>query len=398
MKESVRVWGGRFLFAVAVIAAYKTFDNFPQLLSGLREILRLLRPFLYGVVIAFLLLPPARSLEKLLRRPGKAWLDKRARGISAATCLAIFVLLLLAMLVWFVPALYQSLYSFAVSLPGHLNRLYQLAVDTFGNEPWLQSLQEQLSKKLTLEALLGLLSSLNVAGYAAGLSSAVGLLVDLFLAMILSIYILADRASLRRNLLRVLHLCCRPQTAAELRLLTVRIANVLYSFLYGQAMDALMVGVLSWLGFSLLRIPNAAMLGFFYGLFSLIPYFGAFIGVFTVAIFTLISGGPAKMLVALVFILVLQQIDGNIINPKIIGDSIGIKPLYVIFGATFFGGLFGIAGMLLGPPIMAILCELTDNFLQRREAGTPFAFQQEQSAPAEQAAHESSPESQNPSE
>lgn len=371
MKENLSVWATRFLFAVAVIAVYKTFDSFPDLLRWLQSVLRLLRPFFYGLVTAFLLLPPARKLEGLLNRIGQPGLKKRARGISVVSSLIGFVLLLLLAMFWFVPALYKSLSGFVTALPGYLGQLYQLAEEAFGKEPWISGLVNQLSEKFTFASILEWIGALNLSGYAAGLSTLLGQLVDLFLGMVLSIYILIDRASIRKNLLRMIRLFCKKQTVAELTLLTARIGNVLYSFLYGQAMDALFVGVASWLGFSLLQIPNAPMLGFFYGLFSLIPYFGAFIGVFTVGIFSLISGGVGKFIVAMVFILVLQQIDGNIINPKIIGNSIGIRPLYVIFGATFFGGLFGIAGMLLGPPLVAIAGELCDGFIRRREAALP---------------------------
>ena len=368
MKEkfsSLAVW---FLFAVGLIAVYKAFDRIEDLFSWAKAMLRLMRPFFDGAGIAFLLLPPAKRLEKLLLKIKKPWLRRRARTFSVAGSLIGFILLLALMLFWFVPALYQSLTAFIFTLPGHMNQVYATAVEYFGHEPWLKEALDQLAGQLDFQSILEWLGALNISSYAAGLTTIFGQLLDLFLGMVLSIYILADRASLYRNLMRGLRLICRRQTVAELTALSARLGNVLYSFLYGQAMDALFVGAASWLGFTLLKVPNAAMLGFFYGLFSLIPYFGAFIGVFMVAVFTLISGGLGKCLIALAFILVLQQIDGNIVNPKIIGSSIGIKPLYVIFSVTLFGGIFGIPGMLLGPPIMAILCELTENFVQRQES------------------------------
>ena len=369
MRGKISLWAGWFLFAVAIIAVYKTFDNFTDILAGLQAILRLLRPFLYGLVIAFLLLPPAKKLEAQLQKLPYGWLQKRARGLSVLLALLAFLLLLTLVLFWFIPTLYQNLSTFILRLPAQLNQAYLYLVQQFDLEVWMQNLLKQITSKLDMNNILEWLGALNFASYAAGISSLLGQLVDFFLGIILSIYILSDRAAIRANLNRITRLFLSPVHTAELQVLLSRIGNILYSFLYGQATDALFVGVASWLGFWLLQIPNASMLGFFYGLFSLIPYFGAFIGVFTVCIFTLISGGLSKFIIALIFIMVLQQVDANIVNPRIIGNSIGIKPLYVIFGATFFGGLMGIPGMLLGPPIMAILAELLDRYLLTREAG-----------------------------
>ncbi|MBC5788288.1 MULTISPECIES: AI-2E family transporter [Clostridiaceae] len=366
-KGSIRKWLELFIFAVAVIAVYKTFDDFSVITSTIGKILGVLSPFIYGGVIAFLLFLPAKKIEILLYKIKKPFFQKRARSISSIAALLLFLIILVVLLVIFLPSLYRNIYEFARSIPGYLNELYTFIKEHFGDEIQIDHLIQTVNQYLTPSKILDFLSMNDWSSYIAGIQSVIGTLTNIGLGMILAIYLLIDRANIRKNFNRVLQLIFKERRAERVNDLLIRIGSVLNSFIYGQALDALFVGVASGVGFQLLGVKNAPILGLIYGLFSLIPYFGALFGVITVSIFTFLSGGLGQLIIAFIFITVLQQIDGNIVNPKIIGNSIGIKPLYVIFGVTLFGGLFGVVGMFLGPPLMAIMIELIDDFIAEKE-------------------------------
>ena len=250
--------------------------------------------------------------------------------------------------------MYKNIVSFANSIPGYLNDAYNFITQYAEGADWLSNILKNIQSQLTFDNIMGWVQAADIGTYAKGITSFIGVVVNLFLGIILSIYMLIDRASIKRNLNRVVVLALKPRRAKNLGALLSRIADVLYSFLYGQALDALFVGIVTGILLAVIQVPNAAVLG-------------AMFGVLTVCLLTFLSGGFTKLILAFVLITILQWIDGNIINPKIIGNAIGIKPLYVIFGVTLFGGLFGIVGMLIGPPLMAIIIELVQEFVGDRE-------------------------------
>lgn len=366
-KTDWKVWLTRFVFGAALIAVYKTFDDFSGIASAFGTITSLLAPFFYGAVIAFLLYLPSRKLEGLIKKTNNKFLQKRARSISVLSALVLFIALLAVLLLLFIPGMYKNIVSFANSIPGYLNDAYNFITQYAEGADWLSNILKNIQSQLTFDNIMGWVQAADIGTYAKGITSFIGVVVNLFLGIILSIYMLIDRASIKRNLNRVVVLALKPRRAKNLGALLSRIADVLYSFLYGQALDALFVGIVTGIILAVIQVPNAAVLGLIYGLFSLIPYFGAMFGVLTVCLLTFLSGGFTKLILAFVLITILQWIDGNIINPKIIGNAIGIKPLYVIFGVTLFGGLFGIVGMLIGPPLMAIIIELVQEFVGDRE-------------------------------
>ncbi len=225
-------------------------------------------------------------------------------------------------------------------------------------ENWLNSLPRT--------NILGWLSLDNIGTYAKFAQTFVTQMIDFILGVVISVYILSDRKRILSGARRVASLALKTRTIDRITKFLIKACHVLYSFFYGQALDALFVGVCSGVGLQIIGVPNAMVLGVVYGTLSLIPYFGAALGIAIVAVFTFLSADLGQFIIALVFIIVLQQVDGNIINPKIIGKSIGIRPIWVIFGVTVGSGLFGVPGMLLGPPIMAIVQETLSDFIAGR--------------------------------
>ena len=143
--------------------------------------------------------------------------------------------------------------------------------------------------------------------------------------------------------------------------------EVFFSFIGGQVLDALVVGILTSIAMSILGVKYSILLGFMIGLFNLIPYFGAIVAVGTAIIITIFTGGIGQAALMAVVVIILQQIDANIINPKIIGDSLSISPLLVIFAVTVGGAYFGVLGMFLAVPIFTVIKLLIEEYIEYKE-------------------------------
>ena len=187
------------------------------------------------------------------------------------------------------------------------------------------------------------------------------------LAIIVSVYMLLGRESLVRATKLVLGLVFKPKTMASLSLYGHKTAKIFYNYIYSQFLDALVVGVLATIGFLLARMPNAPVFGMLLGLMNMVPYFGALIGGVVSVLIMLLSGNFYGAVFIAIYIIVMQQIDANIIQPRIIGENVGIRPIYVLLGITVFGGLIGFWGIFLGAPFMAVIQLLVIDYIAYRK-------------------------------
>ena len=361
----LRVWLIRFLFGAALIVVYKTFDSLDNVLGGLGQLLGVLSPFFIGAIIAFFLYLPSHKIEKLISGRTRGFFARHARIFSVlAVYLAFFIIVAVA-LILFLPALYSNARDFLTELPGYINQAKEF-IREYSRSLGDLTIVEQWLDSLTMTNIMGWLGLDNIGTYAKFAQDVVARLIDFTLGVVISVYILNDRKRILGGAKRVLSLALKNRNIERATQFLIKACHVLYSFFYGQALDALFVGVCSGVGLQIIGVPNAMVLGVVYGTLSLIPYFGAVLGIAIVAVFTFLSVGLGQFIIVMIFIVVLQQVDGNIINPKIIGKSIGIRPIWVIFGVTVGSGLFGIPGMLLGPPIMAIVQETVSDFIDSR--------------------------------
>lgn len=363
-KTTFKIWFVRFLFCAAVIATYKTFDDFSGIVRGFDFILGVLTPFIIGGFFAFFLFPPSRKVEALLMKSKKNLLRKKARPFSVLLVVLAFLLILGALLTLFIPMLYQNIVVFISSIPGYINNLYNMLQQHFPDANWLNQAASALKNFLTFENIS---QYVDLGSYASGITGVFVFLFHLLIGFIISIYLLLERAKIKQAFVRVCKLSIKEHYTERTIRLIQRISKVIYSFVYGQALDAFLIGCIVGITLAIFRIPNAIVLGMVYFLFALIPYFGPFIGVACVALFTLLSGSFEQFIIALIIVLILQQVDGNLLYPRVIGNAVGIRPLYVILGVTLFGGLFGFAGLFFGPPLMSIIIELSEEFVSNKE-------------------------------
>lgn len=366
-KSNFGVWVVRFIFCLCVIAAYKTFDNVEVIFGFVGSLISTLTPFVIGGVIAFFLYPICKKTEILLRKTNREFVLKHTRGIATLIVILATLLVVTVALLLIVPIFYNSIVGFVSLLPGYLNEIQTILTNWFGNSVWIDQVVAGMKGYLTFDNLAAILSSVDIGSYAASITQFFVGVFNALIGFIISIYLLLDRASLKKALIRISRLSIKERYTHRMEQLCSRISSVIYNFVFGQALDALIVATIIGVLLTLFKIPNSVLLAVVYFLFALIPYFGSTIGVICVALLSLLFGGIQPCIIGGIIALAMQQLDSNFINPRVVGHAVGIRPLYVILGITLFGGLFGLVGLFLGPPMMAIVLELLEAFLQGKE-------------------------------
>lgn len=330
--------------------------------SGVFAVLGLiLRPFIIGGVLAYLVTPLSNRMVRLF--------GGKCQGLADLLALLIALIVVLAILLLIMPQLIQSVVDIVQALPEEIEALKQKIMALLEENPDLQAQLEGYYTQLTAEGnsildkmkdgggeIAGKAMQL-VGGVANGAFSAFGAIKDLLIGMIVSLYFLSKRRQLAAQAKLVVRSLFKPEWAewieAEVRF-TDRMFN---GFFVGKLLDSAIVGVICFVGCLLMRFKSALLIAVIVGVTNIIPFFGPLIGAIPCALLLLLEN-PTHCLMFLIFIVLLQQLDGNVIGPKILGDSTGLSALWVMFGILLFGGLWGILGMLVGVPLMAVIYDI----------------------------------------
>ncbi len=365
-NKNLAQWITMFLLGLALIVVYKAFDSLGWIWSSFLRLLSILTPFVIGFIIAFLLFGPVNRIEGFFRKRKPKFFQKAARPL-AVIIVYVLALGLVAGLVYIViPALIAALKDFIANVPAYyanvMSFLQQYTqsgglLENFDIQGKINEMYTLVQQYLTVERMLSYLSSI---------SQVTSSVVDGVMAIIVSVYMLLGRESLVSACKSVLGLIFKPRTMQSMSLYGHKTARIFYNYIYSQLIDALVVGVLATIGFLLARMPNAPVFGMLLGIMNMVPYFGALFGGVLSVLIMLLSGNLYGALFIAIYIIVMQQIDANIIQPRIIGDNVGIRPIYVLLGITVFGGLFGFWGIFLGAPCIAVIQMLLTDYIQYR--------------------------------
>ena len=340
--------------------------HFETILGGIGVFLRLLTPLFVGIIIAFVLNRPYEWLNRLYRE--KCRLKPRTAQILAVVTVYLLafgaIILLICMVV---PELIRNLQLFAASVNQYLLEAQAMLngfTETFGLPP--VDLSDFIN---TVSQYLGTLSSFinemipQIVEVTGGFISGV---VTAFISIILSVYLLSGKDRLLMQLRRTLKVYLPNRAHAFFGRLYRIVAQVFGDYVAGQCKEAVILGVLCFIGMSLLRLDYAALISTVIAVTALIPMLGAYIGG-AVGVVLLLFISPVKALIFLVFLIVLQQVEGNVIYPKVVGRKIGLPGLWVLLGITVGGGLFGIWGMLLAVPVTSVIYQVLKKDVKKRE-------------------------------
>ena len=364
-KKKITKWFYWFLFAVAVIIVYKIIDNFSGIGNWIKNFLDVLMPFIIGLLIAYLLYIPSRKLEGIYKKCNKVkFIKKRARGFSIFTVYLIIIVVLIISFTYLLPILSSSIIDLVNNIQGYYNSL----VNNINSLPEDSILKNEVVldvvnsvKNIDLKQYFNLD---RLADYAKGVISVAGKVLDFFVAIIVSVYLLLQRKQILEFIKKFCRAVFKERTYRNLGKYFDRTNNIFFNFLAGQLLDGIIIGIITSIAMSIMGVKYAVLLGFMIGIFNLIPYFGAIIAVIIAALITLLTGGLWQAVLMVIVVTILQQIDANIINPKILGNSLKISPLLVIFAVSVGGAYFGFWGMFLSVPIIAVLKLLICDYIE----------------------------------
>ena len=364
IKSHWKKWVYWFLFAVAVIMVYKALDNFSDVMGVIETFFEVIAPFLAGIFIAYLLYLPCKYFEKKYKKTKVKFINKKARVLGVATVYIIAILIIVLLTMFIFPIIFESVVDLINNIPGY----YEIAVEKLNHLPedsfWNSDLLNQIIESIEELDLKQFFQFDKIMAYVGSAVSAVFSIVDIFIAVIVSIYILIQRKQIM-NFLRKLATAIFPKrTYNHLGKYFDDSNTIFFKFIASQFMDAVIIGILVSIALTIMGVKYGIVLGFFIGLFNMIPYFGAIIATVISAIITIITGGLSQAIWMLIVVIILQQIDANIINPKIVGKSLKISPLLVIFSVTVGGAFFGVLGMFLAVPVIAVIKILVEDYVE----------------------------------
>ena len=363
IKKHKTKWLYWFFLAIAIIAVYKTLDSLGYIFDFLGGFFHIIAPFLAGILIAYLFYIPARSIEGIIRKTEVKFVRKKARVISIALVYIIALLLLILIVQVILPVVLSSVGDLANNLQGY----YSTAMYKLNNLP-----DDSIIKKDILAQAIDTLRNIDlkqylnikdITQYAMGILSVAGSIFNIFVAIVVSIYLLAERREILVFIKKLAFVIFNKKAFESIGKYFNSTNQIFFNFIAGQLLDAVVVGTILSIAFSIMGLKYAPLLGFIIGLFNMIPYFGAIIGVVISALITLISGGVAQTVWMIIITIVLQQIDANIINPKILGNSLKISPLIVIAAVTIGGAYFGVIGMFLAVPVAVLVKLMVSDFI-----------------------------------
>lgn len=368
--KNLSIWLSAFTFVAAVIIFKELLTSLPMVFAFIGTVLSILSPFIAGFVIAFLLYVPCKKLEQLLEKLKKAkFIVRHARGISVLAVYITFIVLIVVALVHIIPWLFKNI----INLYNNSGAYYTTVVNYINSHC---DAEGRLFGLFNINALVEMvnpsrfLSDLNIdklTSFASGVYKVGSAMVGIILAIFSSVYMLISRQSLIKAAGRFLTLFMPKKKVLGVHSYLCKIADIFYTYIYSTLLDAMIVGIACSIAFLIIGVDYAPLLGFAIGFANLVPYFGAIIAGVCVAAFTAITKGFVPALVVAACILIIQQIDANVLQPRIIGKSVGIQPLLTLIAVTVGGGLLGFWGVLLGVPLAATLQMILTDILDAHD-------------------------------
>ncbi len=371
MEEIKQGWKKRIswlLIAITVVVVYKMLDNFSNVQEWFGTFFRILKPFLVGILISYILFIPCTKVENILKKSKLKLISKKARGISVITTYIIFVLIVIIIINCIFPVIRDSV----VELVSNIPQYYETLVNKYNELPEDSILKSEIIKEkftefsnIDIKQFLSI-NNEKIIQYVKNIIDIFSGIFDVFVSIIVSVYILLQRKTIVQSLRRFIRAVFNKTTYETIDKYFTRANKVFFTFISSQLLDAVIVGILTTVAMMILKVKYAPLIGFAIGLFNMIPYVGAIIAVSIGIFITIMTGGLGKAFAMAIVVIILQQIDANVINPKIIGSSLKTSPLLVIFSITVGGAYFGILGMFLAVPIAVVIKIILTDFVESR--------------------------------
>lgn len=363
---------GAAILASGILCAFVLF-KMPVIISVLKGITEILKPFLYGVVFAYLLAPLCNKIEEKLFQIFPKAKTKARRficfiAIVISLCVAIAVIWLIIMMI--IPQVWDSVMKIIQMVPQKLIVVNNWIEHMIENQPELQAYFEEFSSQAesnidsllnvdTIQKVQSIINSLSVQ-----LFGVLGVVKNIFLGLLISAYLLGSRKLFGAQAGLILHGVFSDKWAKIIEE-EIRYTDKMFNgFLVGKIIDSAIIGLLCFAGTSIMGFEAPAFISVIIGITNIIPFFGPFIGAIPCGLLLLLEN-PMHCLYFIIFIFVLQQLDGNVIGPKILGNTTGVSSFWVLFAILLFGGMWGVVGMVIGVPLFAVIYDIIRKLVYR---------------------------------
>lgn len=354
---------------ISSMIAYKLIDRIESVGGFLQLIVTILIPFIWAFVIAYLANPLLKKIESKL---------KLGRGLSITIVYVIIISVVSLFFTLVIPSIVQSITDILKNVPEYVSQ-----AEAWGTKQYAELERVGLIESLenfdvtSLQDLFDRASaSFNkiLTGLLTGVFGITSGVFKIFIGLIISIYMLKDKEAFLGGIKRINYAILKVEHADKAVEFVREVDEVFSKYIIGKMIDSLIIGIICFAGLWMLKAPYALLMSIIIGVTNMIPYFGPFIGAVPAVLITLFTSPMTAVWVAL-FILVLQQLDGYIIGPYILGDSVGLSPFWIILAILIGGGLFGILGMLICVPVMAVFRNQFNRYINRRLDEKHLSFQ-----------------------
>ena len=380
-------WDKKYLYcgvtAFCVIACsilfYMALAYLPVIGTALKSLARILSPFIWGLIITYLLAPLYKGLyqgfflpltEKLSGKKKKTS-PKLAKALSVLLSIIVFLAMITALVYLIIPQLYSSVETIVNNSPGYIDKLSEWSKNTLANYPELRDFViekfEEINTNLFTWVRDTILPGLGsfVSNITAGVYYFLRAVYNIVIGIIVSAYLLSNMESASARAKRLCYCVFGVEWAEKIRRAIRFTDRTFMGFINGKLLDSAIIGLICYIVCAILKMPYALLVSVIIGVTNIIPFFGPLIGAIPSA-FIILLVDPLKCLIFVVFIIILQQIDGNIIGPKILGSSIGINGFWVMFSIILGAGLFSFWGMLLGVPVFVVIYTGITSLVERK--------------------------------
>ncbi|MBR3153207.1 MAG: AI-2E family transporter [Clostridia bacterium] len=362
-KKPITKWFYWFTFAISLIAFYKVLDQFTNIMNFLGGLVKLLMPFILATIIAYLFYMPVKKVEILYKKMKMN--EKLAVTLSVFTVYIIAIGLIVLLIRCVIPPIMESVNDLGTALPGYYNKAIEMFEDA-KNSPVFEHVDvDSVVGELKQFDVKSLVIYDNIGQYIDKVMELVSTIFNIFVMLIVSVYMLLERKDIKKFFIRFVKAIFKKEETQNSVLQYVRKTNEIFlNFIYCQIIDGILVGIITAIVMSIMGVKYGVLLGIIIGIFNIIPYFGAIIAIGGTILITVLTGGLEQAIILAITLIVLQQIDSNIINPKILGEGLKISPILVIFAVTVGGHYFGVLGMFLAVPITAVLKILINDYIE----------------------------------
>lgn len=336
----------------------------------LDHILEILNPFIYGSVIAYLLRPACNWYDDIMTELLPAKMRKLSNPIAVILTMLTGFFVVYLLLIMILPELFTSIQNIWLSVPTRVQAFLDWATATFGEEEQLVQVVKTAYDTLytsidewVKNTLMPYMSNI-VSGVGHSVIWVLNFLLDFLIGIIVAVYLLLSRKRFAKQGVMVVRSILKPRWAQLVLDEIAFIDKMFGGFIDGKLVDSAIIGVLCYIGCLIFKFPNAMLVSAIVGITNVIPFFGPFIGAVPATLLIMLEN-PIKGLWFILFVFGLQQLDGNVIGPKILGDKTGLSSFWVLFGIILFGGLWGLVGMVVAVPLVAVLYDLIKRMVRR---------------------------------